>query len=254
MSKKLNYMGLKPLDVYRLLLSGKLKKFPNNYLDKECIKEIVRYVILEKYKFTREDVVSKLDHKFFIDNLLGGMRNFFSKSDTHLLIYCFPEWNLKAWEFKNVPPGFWKDLNNQKEYVIWLAEKIGVDPYSKEGLRKITAQIVMNNGGSKVLVYSNGVYELLDTVSPGKYKKWEITRLVSWTREDAIIATRWLIEEKLQYDLQAACKIKVSDFANNHLDGMLQKVYNHSVFEALEAAYPGVFIRKKARGISLKTK
>lgn len=252
MTRRQNHMGLEPLEVYRLLLSGKLKMFPNNYLDRDAIKEIVRYVILEEYKFSREDVISKLSHRFFMDNLLGGMRKFFNKSDTYLLIYCFPEWNLKAWEFKNVPPGFWRDLNNQKEYVIWLAEKIGVDPYSKEGLRKITAQVIMNNGGSKVLVYSNGVYELLDTVSPGKYKKWEITKTVSWTREEAISATKWLIEEKLKYDFETACNIRVEDFAAYHLDGMLQKVYNHSVFEALEAAYPGVFVRKKARGISLK--
>lgn len=241
-----------PLQVYELVTRGELKKFPNNYLDKEAIKEIIRYVILVVNKYSRKDILSKVDHKFFMDNFLGGARKFFDKSNTYMLIYCFPEWDLHAWEFKNVPPGFWEIVKNRREFVIWIANRIGVDPYTKEGLREITAAIVNKYGGSKPLVYAGGLYELLNTVIPGKYKKWEITKIVSWTEEEAVIATKWLVEEKLKYTSEQVCKIKVSDFTANHLDGMLQKKYNHSILNALEAAYPGRYCRTKARGICLK--
>lgn len=249
MAEKINYMMMKPLEVYSLVVSGELGKFPNHYLDKESIKEIVRHVILEVYKYDRKYVTDNVNHDFFMENFLGGARKFFNKSDVELLIYCFPEWDLRAWEFNRVQGGFWKDTKNRKNFILWVAEKEGVNPYTKEGLRKLTAEIVNKYGGSKTLVHSGGLYELLDTVSPGKYKKWEIIKMVSWSKEEIISATKWLIEEKLKYTPEQVCKIKVSDFAENNLDGMLQKGCNHSIMRALEFAYPGRYYRTNARGI-----
>ena len=251
-AKKRDYTKMTPLEVYALVVKGKLKKFPNNYLDKDIIKVIVRHLLLVVYGYTREDVLTKVNHEFFSKNFLGGARKFFNVSDMTMIIYCFPEWDIQYWEFKEAPMRFWQDVNNRKAFVLWIGKKENLDLNTKEGLRKITAQTIYKYAGCKPLSYSGGIFGLLDTVACGKYKKWEITKMLSWPKEDIIDATKWLIEEKLCYTPEQVCNIKVEDFAKNNLDGMLQKGCNHSILEALELAYPGMYFREGIRGIKLK--
>ena len=251
-AKKRDYTKMRPLEVYSLVAKGELKKFPNNYLNKEIIKEIVWHLILVVYKYTREDVIAKANHKFFSDNFLGGARKLFDVSDMAMIIYCFPEWDIKHWEFKEVPAGFWQDVENRREFILWVAEKENLDLSIKEGFRKITAQMIYRYAGCRPLSYSGGIFCLLDTVACGKYKKWEITKVLIWSKEDIIEATRWLVEKNLKYTPEQVCKIKVEDFVKNNLDGMLQKGCNHSILYALELTYPGMYFREGIRGIKLK--
>ena len=95
MTRKTIYINKTPLEVYSMVTRGELKRFPNGYLDKEVIKVIVRHLILNVYKYTREEVITKIDHQFFIDNCLGGARKFFEKSEKNILVYSFPEWEIK---------------------------------------------------------------------------------------------------------------------------------------------------------------
>ena len=252
MGKKQNHMMMKPLELYALVATGKLKKFPNNYLDKASIKQMVRHVILNLYHYTRKDVLTKVGQNFFRDNQLGGAKKFFNKSNIEMLIYCFPEWDLKHWEFREVKNGFWNNPENQRDFVLWVAEKEGLNPNTKEGLRKITAAVLQKYGGGKAMVHAGGLYELLNTVACGKYKKWEIIKMASWSQKEIIEATKWLVEERLKYNPEQVCDIKVADFARNNLDGMLQKACNHSILVALEAAYPGQYYRTEAKGICLR--
>lgn len=159
---------------------------------------------------------------------------------------------MKVWEFRQVPKGFWENIENRRNFVIWVAEKEGLDINTKDGLRKITANVLYKYGGGKPMRYAGGLYELLDTVACGKYKKWEIIKMVSWNQEEIIEATKWLIEEKLRYSPKQVCGIKVSDFAKNNLEGMLRRGCNHNIFTALEVAYPGRYYCDGKKGICLK--
>lgn len=253
MAQKINHTNMNPVDVHALVVRGKLGKFPNGYLDKDKIKTILRHLLLNVYKYTREDVITKIDHQFFQRNLLGGIRKFFEYGDNEAIIYSFPEWDIKHWEFRKVSANFWSKEENRRDYVLWICSKENLDATKKDDLRKITAQMIFKYHGSKAMKYSGGLYELLDTVEKGKYKKWEITRMTSWSIPEVIEATKWLIDEKLNYTPEQVCKIKVEDFAKNNLDGMLQKECNHSILTALELAYPGKYYRTKARGILLRT-
>lgn len=249
---KRDYSKMRPIDVYNLVATGELKKFPNNYLDKENIKEIVRYMILGVYGYSREDVLQKIDHKFFQDIYLGGARKFFETKDYLLISYCFPEWDIKPWEYnKSVSNNFWLDKENQKAFVIWIAEKEGFELIDKDSFKKITAQVINKYGGSKAMKHAGGTYNLLNSVYPNRYKEWEITKVASWNKEKAISAIKWLIEERLKLNKEDVCNLKVKDFEDNDLDGMLQKYCHHSIMYALNLAYPGVYKRTGIRTISL---
>lgn len=251
MAQKKDYIKLSAIEVYKLVVQGKLKKFPNRYLDKYTIKEIVRYLLLDVYHFGRKDMFG-LNHTFFSNNYIGGFRKFFEFGDNEVLIYSFPEWDLKYWEFKKVPTYFWAEKENQLDFIRWIAMKENIDISTKEGLRKITSPIVQKYGGSRPLLDAGGLYELLNVVAQGKYKKWEITKMASWSKQEIIEATKWLVEDKLNLTPEQACGIKVADFAQYNLDGMLQRGCNHSILKALELAYPDNYRYPGTRTIILK--
>ena len=163
--------------------------------------------------------------------------------------YSFPEWNIKPWEMGKVPNSFWCKQENLKEFILWVAAKEEVDPSTKEGLRKLTADVVQKYGGSKPLLHAKGLYPLLNLAAEGRFMEWEIIKMVSWSEEKIVSATRWLVETKLRYTPEQVCTLKVADFVKNNLDGMLQKGCNHSILRALELAYPGMYYRAGISGI-----
>ena len=250
---KRDYQKMDPMDVYQLVAKGTLKKFPNGYLDKKKIKYILRHIVFNVYGYTtKEAIISYVNIKFLRGNYMGGFIKFFEGTPYLLIKYSFDEWDIRAWEYsKSVPNNFWQNENNRREFIFWLAEKEGTNINDKASIRKISAQVIMKYGGSKVIKYAKGTYNLLDMLNPGAYKEWEITKVTNWTREKAIIATRWLIEEKLKITFDQACNLRVRDFVENNLDGLLQKVYDHSIMRALDDAYPNTFVRKSVRSIGL---
>lgn len=254
MAKRKSNMNLTPLQMYSLVVKGTLKTFPNNYLDREKIKEIVRFLILKSYKYTKEDVLFKVDCDFMQRNFLGGAKKFFNTSLIELLIYCFPEWKLKAWEFRKVPQRFWANAENRRVFVLWIAEKEKINLDCKENYRKITADVILKYGGTKAMRHAGGLYELLNEVACDRYKKWEITRVFPWHDDDIIPAIKWLVEEKLKCTPEGACNITRRDFKDNNLDGLLQKVSGRSVFGALNLAYPGRYYRVGRQRICIKSK
>ena len=242
---------LHPIQVYNLVRSGKLKKFPNNYLDQGAVKTIVRRVVLDEMKFTRDDIIKKVDQSFLSKHYMGGFRKFFDTKTHNLLDYCFPELEIKAWELTKVTPGYWKKEENIRAFLIWVMEKEKINPNSKKDLRRLTAAMIRKHGGGKLLKMEKDVYTLINTVTCGKFKEWEIMKLRVWDKEKAISAIKWLVEEKMGYTLEQACKLTANDFRRNNLDGLLQKCCNHSVVEALNLAYGDCFIRINARKVEL---
>lgn len=250
---KRDYTKLSTMDVYNLVRDRELKKFPNNYLDKDTIKEIVRHVFLKELKLTRKDIIS-LDHKFFMELNMGGFRKFFDMKEYKLLSYCFPEMDIRAWELRKVEPQFWEDKENQKEFILWAMAKEGINPYSKEDLRRFTARSIIRHGGSRILKAEDDIYTIIAPVIDYRFKEWEIMKVRAWKQEKIIAAVKWLVEEKMHYTMEQACTLKVSDFKKYNLDGMLQKGCNHSILYALNLTYGDIFTRDSIRGMRLKTK
>ena len=249
---KRDYTRMRPMDVYDLVRYEELKKFPNNYLDKEVIKDIVRHVFLKELKLTRRDIVL-LGHDFFTEHSMGGFRKFFDMKDYNVIKYCFPEMDIKPWEMRKVEDKFWEDPENQKDFILWVMKKEKINPASKEDLRRFTARIIIKYGGSRILKMEENIYTILAPIIEHRYEEWEIMKVRVWTTEKMIKAVKWLVEEKLKYTLEQACTLKVSDFKEYNLDGMLQKGCNHSIIKALNLAYGDAFVRDGIRGIRLES-
>ena len=75
-SKYINEI-LDDVECYKLVLQGKIKRFPRGFWAKpwslQSAREIIRYLLEERLHYSREDICKKLKKSTFEDNKLGGM-------------------------------------------------------------------------------------------------------------------------------------------------------------------------------------
>ena len=98
--------------------------------------------------------------------------------------------------------------------------------------------------GMLISLFEGSPYQAIEETYPGKFKPWEL-RVVPhdyWNEETAKEATRWLIQEKLNWSFEDVCKNLTADiFKKYRLNGMLTKIFDGSPYKALEVTYPGLF-------------
>ena len=89
------------------------------------------------------------------------------------------------------------------------------------------------------------LYEAINHTYPEAFKRWEIGNHVRndyWTKEEGILATKWLIEEKLNWnEIDIRKNFNKQIFVDNNLYGMLQACFCSSPYKALNSTYPNKF-------------
>lgn len=155
---------------------------------------------------------------------------------------------VRSGQIKRFPPNFWTNefsLDYAKELGEYIVNKY---LYNDEA-------IILKNYGNKfindihlhsVLKLFNGqAYEYFNCIYPDRFKPWQFKSCPNkyWDNNTAVDATQWLIEEKLKWDENEVKKyLNYNVFCDNKLNGMLSVVYNDSVFEALNSAYPNKYL------------
>jgi len=243
-SSELDYTKLSSIDVYNYVVAGKLLKFPNGFVTPSNMKEILREVILNRLKFTREDICQKLSYSYLKKIHLGGSRKAFDTNIFKLITYCFPEMNIKYWELNKVQNSFWENENNRKEFMLWLAEKESIDVTSIDSLKKIDARLIQKYGGSKPLKFGGGLYSLILLIAKVEVKEWQVIKMRVWTEAKVKAAVKWLVEEQLKWTHEDVVnKISAKIFYEYDLGGLLSKYCDHSPIRALQVAYPGEYTK-----------
>ena len=72
--KKVEWNLLKPIDVWYAVWTGKIKVFPNNYLDKDICKELIRTLVIDELHLSRNEIL-EINFKFLAKYKLGRTRN-----------------------------------------------------------------------------------------------------------------------------------------------------------------------------------
>ena len=97
-------------------------------------------------------------------------------------------------------------------------------------------------GGMISKIFNGSVYAVIENAYPGRFKPWEFkyTPTNFWDEKTAREAIIWLFEEKLKVDEEDIPK-RFSEklLEKNGLSGMLTRVFNDKVYDALNNAYPG---------------
>jgi len=150
---------------------------------------------------------------------------------------------------KRFPRGTWANTNNAIAVIQYLLEvKL---KWSREQIcNNLTHKTFEEHrlGGMLALCFKDSCYEAINLTYPDEYKAWELSGSPHglWNLENGILATRWLIEEKLKWSHEDVCEYLTRKvFSDNNLYGMLTLCFGNSPYAALQATYPGMYEPRK---------
>lgn len=131
-----------PIEIYKLVLSKQLDKFPRNFWTEDNIKKCVLYLIHEIKGWTNEDALSKLTIKDIEDNCLSGILHVTGKKTHDVFNYVFGE--TSKWELRQVPNRTFNNREETKQYLRYLFEE--TLKWSKEDIiNKFTNKTLKDN-------------------------------------------------------------------------------------------------------------
>ncbi|GMA63797.1 hypothetical protein GCM10025859_42370 [Alicyclobacillus fastidiosus] len=122
--------------------------------------------------------------------------------------------------------------------------------YTLKDLHKITIKTFIDYKLGSVVnkIYRGSPWAAIQDAGFGPFHPWEIHQVPNgyWKGENgrihAITATKWLIEEKLRIPVEAIpSSVRSLHFKQNGIETMLKDVFSGSPYQAIEAAYPGIF-------------
>jgi hypothetical protein len=101
--------------MYEDILLGRRQKFTQgtwelHYGGKENFKGLLRYLVFERLTLTREQFLEEISFQFLKKWKLASPAQMLYQSKTLDIVNdIFPEWNIKGWELRMVPPFFWNE-------------------------------------------------------------------------------------------------------------------------------------------------
>lgn len=118
-----------PREVYKLILGGKIKRFPENYWNQPGVEDaaadITRYFMEDILKWKEEDIKNKTCEAVFRKYHLSGMLEYvFNRSPFKAVDNAYPG-KFKAWELRCIPKGFWMEEENREQALLYLLDKTG---------------------------------------------------------------------------------------------------------------------------------
>ncbi len=181
------------------------------------------------------DVTQKDFNKNGLGGLLAGRYN---SSPYEAVKEAFPELDLKPWEMKITPTGFFDEEKNRFESVKWLVKTVGKKPTDlcradfKEG----------GLGGLLKNHYNNSPYKAVIEAFPKmNIRPWEMknTPCSSFDdKENRVAGVRWLVEKLGKKPTEVIKR----DFYENGLVGIMNR-HGDSPYKAIKEAYPELDIK-----------
>jgi len=231
------------IEMYKEIDNGKREKFPVRTWSKETGIELLRYLIEEKLKWSRDDVVSNISPAVISEYHMASLLQLHGGSLFKALDAAYPG-EYKPWELKRVSMGrnFWT-LDKAIEATKWLIEEhlkwTHVDvcaKLNKDVFRDTSLGYILNR------YFSGAPYKAVVAAYPNEYMPWELRNLPKsfWTRQTILEAVRWLVEEKVGLTFDEAYNfIDIDTFERNKLDKLLKFKFDNDPLKALEYAWRG---------------
>lgn len=235
------------VDIYKLVLTGKLKKFPNyswsEFSGIENAKLCIRYMIEKELNWNPEDIRRNIKASVFAKYKLRGMLYIvFNGSPFRALDATYPG-VYKPWELTVSPMDTW-----DKDVAIfafkWLIEQ--KLKWSEDDITKnLSIKTFQENGlgGMLFTIYANNVRDLLTDAYP-EIESIDYFRVYeSKTKKDANIKMKKEIETNLGKTKEEILEnFSYKFFIDSGLENTLKKFYNQSPYNVLEELYPGKFM------------
>lgn len=219
-----------------------MKASPNSYWQsiENCV-NATRWLILEKLKWTKEDIMKKYNKRVFIDNGFTGLLKSGWNGETYQAIaLSFHEYDFKQWDLLAIPlTNFTKEEG--KTAIKWYIEE-KMNWTEKEIKQNWRSRNIQEDGIMRIVqsVFNNQMFDAIDSAYPNRFKRWEFPVTSGfWTLEKSKEALRWLVIEKLQLDPnEVTPKIVYDHIYEYNLSGMLKVGFQTGVKEAMQLTFP----------------
>lgn len=156
----------------------------------------------------------------------GLLMEYYEDSPLQFVQAVFPHYNLFPWKFSQVPHKYWEELDNKRDYINWLGEKLKYT--TMEHWYKITIDIMIKNCGYTLIrkYYDGCLRKLLIDVFPDyEWLPWNFSQVQHeyWDELDnRIYYAKWL-GKKLGYTTKEDWYKISQDLINEYKGGgMLQ--------------------------------
>lgn len=238
-------------DIYNLVLERKIPTFPPGYWcsvskeeGKKVAIELLKYLIDDRLKLTREEVLDKVTKGFILDNKLWtACKLYFGRSAIKYIIEAYPS-EYRAFEFANskVPQGYWCKRENRIDAIKWL-----IDEKLKWNIQDIkdnfNRDLLSDYGLGTLTNYYNASCDVINEIYSEEINCWELKKSSVpanfWkSKDNRVRAIRWMIEEKLKFTKkQIIYELSMAHFAECKLTTLVCDYYNKSIRRAIVEAY-----------------
>lgn len=195
-------IGITIEEIYQEILDGKRSRFPPNTwkLDdkNELARRVTTYLIDQVLKWDKDEIKQNWNTSLLVKYCLRGMvKNKYENSPYKMLNDAYPE-QFKEWEFGMTPLNFWTK-NKALQVLRWAIEE--KERLTSKSLLEIYGQKWLKEQrlGAPLRVFWNGSpYAMINDLYPDRFKEWQFPMVPNkfWTKEKALEALKWTIEEK----------------------------------------------------------
>jgi hypothetical protein len=231
----------------RYKLEKKIAQLPYGFWrcdkGKEHSKIAIKYLIEEHLGLELKDVPKKVTAKTFHEaGLFRILVEFFDSSYFKALDFVYPG-QFKPWEFPKGMTGIWNGEEGYQRSLEAIKHIIeSLDIHHEEIPLKITYQTFKDFGlgGMLQTLFNSSPYQAINAVYPNDFRPWEFSVKNYWrnaTKETALEAVKWLVEDKLQLTQNDTAQVRRKHFLQYNLGQMLKIFYENSHLKALEDVY-----------------
>ena len=183
----------------------------------------------------------KVSGKNFTDNGGGGLlNNYHNASHINLIKSVFPDYEWLEWKFVCAPNRFWKDIKNQKKYLLWLVNKLGYK--TQEDIYKLTTIDFIDNYGRGLICEICSFQNLIKSVfSEYDWLEWKFNVTPKGFWEDKKNQKKYLLwlGEQLGYKiLEDWYKVYGKNFRDNYGGGLVTHNYGGSHINLIKSVFP----------------
>jgi hypothetical protein len=247
------YDTYSPVEWYLMCKEGKFNKFPIDLMKINKCVEIVRYVINKEMKCSTRNSILSINRKEIEGYISAKILNVIGRDHVEVLMNSFPEWDLKIYEFNQLPKGFITVKENADKYMKFIIDKIvnefHINSVNTEIPQLLKPSIISDMGFhtlyhciTKYKHYSN-FYEWVDHL----YPEWELKP----TDFSIIIACDGSticnsIEEKRIFDyLYSNYGVSISAIGMKRKNGFFNDKYNEKYYPDFKISEIGDMVLDK---------
>lgn len=235
-------------DIYQEILDGKRKRFPPNTwkedMDNKLARRVITYLLHNILKWDKEDIRKKWNTQLLVKYKLRGLlKHRYENSPFKAINDLYPS-EFKEWEFGMTPLNFWTKEKALKILRWMIEEKKGL---SNEKLLRVYGKkwLEKNKLSAPLAMYWNSSpFAMINNLYPNRFKEWEFLMTPNnfWTKEKALEALKWTIEEKEKLSPEQILDVYSIKWLKTHrLASPCQLMWGNSPFKMINDLYPGRF-------------